>query len=123
MILIYCVCKDKDEAEDISESLLKKRLAACTNFFPMQSMYWWKHKLVYDNETVLIIKTVQKNYTKIEQEIKRMHSYTTPAIFSWKILHVEKKYENWLSAEIAKKQKNDLGTRKKGRTRYGKKRP
>lgn len=103
MIIIYCVCKDNAEAEKISKHLLEKKLCACVNFFPIKSIYSWKGKIEKSDETALLIKTIQKNYKKIEVEIKKIHSYETPAIFSFNINNVEKDYLGWLSSEIRMK--------------------
>jgi periplasmic divalent cation tolerance protein len=80
MILIYVPCKDENEARSISKALLEKKLIACTNFFPIKSMYSWKGKVEEDNETVMIIKTKEENFQKVKEEIKKLHSYDTPAI-------------------------------------------
>jgi periplasmic divalent cation tolerance protein len=77
---IYITCKNKAEAKKIAIFLVKKRLAACCNIFPIESIYWWRSKIVKDKEVVLIVKTLKKNFKKIEKEVKRLHSYTVPCI-------------------------------------------
>lgn len=99
MIIIYTTCKNKKEAEKITRILLKQKLVACVNYFPINSLYWWSSKLVKDKEVGMIIKTLEKNYQKIEKLIKKHHSYSIPCIISWKISKVEKKYFNWLKKE------------------------
>ena len=80
MILIYITCKDKQEAKKISKHLLEKRLIACSNIHPIDSMYWWKGKLVDDKEFVVIAKTEKKNVKTIRKEVKEIHSYKIPCI-------------------------------------------
>ncbi len=80
MTLIYITCKDKEEAKKISQALLEKRLIACSNMFPIESMYWWKGKIEEDNEIVILAKTKDKNYNKIKEEVKKLHSYEVPCI-------------------------------------------
>ena len=46
MILIYITCKDKEEAKKISKHLLEKKLIACTNMTPIETI---EH--VFQNET------------------------------------------------------------------------
>ena len=69
MILIYITCKDKKQAKNISKNLLEKRLVACTNIHPIESMYWWENKIQEDNEVVIIAKTKEENYEKVKQEV------------------------------------------------------
>ena len=80
MTLIYITCKDKKEAEKISNHLLRKRLIACANIFPIKSMYWWKGKIENQKEVLVIAKTLEKNYEKIKKEVSKLHSYSVPCI-------------------------------------------
>lgn len=80
MTLVYITCKDKEEARKISKVLLEKKLVACSNMFPIESMYWWKGKIEEDNEVVILAKTKDKNYERIKQEVKKLHSYEVPCI-------------------------------------------
>lgn len=98
MILIYVTCKDKKEAVKVSEHLLKKRLIACSNMFPIKSMYWWGKKIVNGNEVVMLAKTVNKNYEKIKREVKKLHSYDVPCILKFNV-EANEEYEKWVERE------------------------
>ena len=100
MIFIYIICKNKKEARKIGVSLIKKRLAACSNIFPIESIYCWQNKIVNDREAVLIIKTLKKNFKKVEKEVKRLHSYQVPCILEIPIKGGSLEYLNWLKREI-----------------------
>lgn len=100
MIFIYITCKNKKEAKKISKFLIKKRLAACCIIFPIDSIYWWQSKIVKDKEVALIVKTLKKNFKKIEKEVKRLHSYTVPCILEIPISRGNKDFLNWLEKEI-----------------------
>lgn len=99
MTLLYITCKDKKEAEKISMNLLRKRLIACANIFPIKSMYWWDKKLVNDSEIVVIAKTKDKNFKKIITEVKRIHSYKIPCILKIDA-EANKGYERWMDKEM-----------------------
>lgn len=99
MPLVYVTCKDKREAEKISLHLLRKRLIACANIFPIQSMYRWNKKIVNDKEIVIIAKTNDKNFKKLESEVKRIHSYRIPCI-SRISSSANKEYEAWADKEM-----------------------
>lgn len=100
MTLAYITCKDKKEAEKISLHLLRKRLIACANMFPIRSMYWWNGKIAKENETVIIAKTNRKNFNKIADEVKKLHSYSTPCILRMEAA-ANKDYEAWAKKELA----------------------
>jgi len=80
MTLIYITCKDREEARKISKHLLGKRLIACSNMCPIESMYWWKGRIVDSKEHAILAKTLKKNVKKIREEVKNIHSYEIPCI-------------------------------------------
>ena len=100
MIWIYTTCKNKKEAIKVSSYLIKNKLAACTNMFSINSLYRLKNKLVYNKEYALIIKTKNTKFNKIKNEIKKIHSYTTPCILKININKVNKEYLLWLNKEV-----------------------
>jgi len=100
MIFIYTICKNKKEAKKIGLVLIKKKLAACCNIFPIESIYRWNKKIVKDKEAVLIVKTLKKNFRKVEKEVKRLHSYTVPCILEIPLTQGSEDYLNWAEREI-----------------------
>ncbi len=100
MILIYITCKDKKQAKNISKNLLEKRLVACTNIHPIESMYWWENKIQEDNEVVIIAKTKEENYEKVKQEVKKLHSYDIPCILKLNA-EANKEYNDWINKETS----------------------
>ncbi len=100
MILIYITCKDSKEAKKISKHLLEKRLIACTNMHPIESMYWWENKIQEDKEVVLLVKTGEKNYEKVKEEVQKLHSYEIPCILRIKA-EANEEYNKWIEKETS----------------------
>ncbi len=99
MTLVYITCKDKNEAEKISTHLLKEKIIACANIFPIKSIYWWQGKIVNDSENVIIAKTNNKNFKKVVKEVRKIHSYEIPCILRIKALS-NKEYQQWANKEM-----------------------
>lgn len=95
-ILILITCKDKEESLTITNSLLKKKLAACVNQFPVESKFLWKGKVTSSKEYTLLIKTRDTLYKKVETEIKRLHSYENPEVLAINITTGSRDYLNWI---------------------------
>ncbi len=95
MIIVYVTCKDKEEAHKIGRHVVEKKLAACANYFPINSIYEWQGKLNEYNEFVLLMKTVDANFGKLKEEVKKLHSYDVPCILKIKV-DSNKKYEDWV---------------------------
>lgn len=104
LLLIYITCKDRSEAEDIGRALLKKRLVACVNIIPgMHSMYLWPPKkgtIEEAEEVILLCKTIESKWVALEQEVLKLHSYSTPEIAAIPLTHVTKNYSDWLAGEL-----------------------
>lgn len=98
MIMIYITNKDMDEAKKIVNHLLKKKLIACANMFPIESICPWEGKVENSKEVVAIVKTVEKNWEKIKKEVKKIHSYKIPCIIKIKA-EANKEYEKWVESE------------------------
>ena len=99
MILIYITFPNKQEAKKIGRILIEKRLAGCVNMFPVEAIYQWKGKITEEKEVVLIAKTFEKNFSKIEKLVKKLHSYETPCILAIPVNKVSKNYLNWIKKE------------------------
>ncbi len=94
-IYIYITNPTKENAKNIAKYLLKKKLIACANIFPIDSLYWWKNKIVDEKEIVLIAKTLEKNFEKVKKEVEKIHPYSIPCIVKIPV-SCNQKYFKWL---------------------------
>lgn len=100
-IVIFVTCLSKKEARYVANSLLKERLVACANIIDgVESFFWWKGKVDKSKESLIIIKTVMKNFGKIQKRIKKLHSYDVPEIIALEIGKGSSDYLNWISASV-----------------------
>jgi periplasmic divalent cation tolerance protein len=99
MIFVYLTCKNAAEAKKLAKTAIKKQLAICGNIFPITSVYPWKGKIKEHKESVLILKTFQKHYLHLRQELKNTHSYETPFIGKFEI-DTNKEYDAWAHLEL-----------------------
>jgi periplasmic divalent cation tolerance protein len=100
MIIVYIACKDKEEAKKISKHLLEKRLIACANIFPIDSMFWWQGKIEEAEEHVIIAKTIKSHFEMISDVVKDLHSYDVPLIETWDVDAVNRDYSDYLEKEV-----------------------
>jgi periplasmic divalent cation tolerance protein len=99
MILITIGCGNLKEAKKIGLALLKNKLIACYNIWPVQSGYFCKKKLFQGQEINLEVKTLEKNYQKIVKFVKGYHSYKVPYIMKIKPKKVDKLFLDWVRKE------------------------
>ncbi len=80
---IYITAKDEPEARRLGQTLVWEKLAACVNYFPIHSIYWWKGKVEESGEVALIAKTRADLVDQVIQRVKELHSYEIPCTESW----------------------------------------
>ena len=96
MKVVLCNCP-VDHAEKIAKTLVEKRIAACVNVVPgVKSFYRWEGKLCEDQESTLLIKIAQTDFSILEQAIREMHPYQVPEIVGIDVSHVHLPYLNWV---------------------------
>ena len=98
-ILVTTACSSKEEAENIVNYLLKKRLISCGQITKINSTYWWQEKLVNSDEFLIQMKSKKNLFTEIEKAIKEMHSYEVPEIVCYDIINGNQEFLNWIDKE------------------------
>src|SRR3989338_7296175 len=100
-IVILVTAKDSEEAEKIAKHLLQKKLIACSNIIKgVQSLFWWQGKVDEASESLLILKTNQKNLQSIIKEVKSVHSYDVPEVIALPIIAGNPDYLKWVNESI-----------------------
>ncbi|MFC1662612.1 divalent-cation tolerance protein CutA [Patescibacteria group bacterium] len=103
MKLIYTVCANRKEANQIGLKLIKNRLAVCVNIWPIDSIYYSQNKLVKDKEAVLLVKTAAAKVTATKSLIRKNHSYQAPAMLLIEGKSQDSNYTKWFNAIISQK--------------------
>ncbi len=99
-VFVYTTYPSVVEAEKAGRVLVGQKLCACVNILPgMVSFYWWQGAIERGDEVVMIIKTRASLAEAVRAEVKKMHSYTTPAILVLPIDSVDPDYHAWIMAE------------------------
>lgn len=68
-----------EEAKQLAQMLVERRLAACVNILPgVRSVYRWKGKVEDVEEAMLVIKTSRSQAAAVESALREAHSYDLP---------------------------------------------
>jgi periplasmic divalent cation tolerance protein len=102
-VLVVLVTADSPKrARKIGQTLVKAKLAACVTIIPsVQSIYRWKGKVVTGREAVLVVKTTDVRYLKLERLIRAEHSYETPEIIAMPVTRGLHQYLEWVVSETS----------------------
>ena len=100
-VVVLVTAKDKKEAQKISASLIKHKLAACVNIVDkVDSIFFWAAKLDQVKESLLLIKSRQEKLPQIIKLVKSLHSYKVPEIIAIPIIAGDKTYLRWMDAAL-----------------------
>ena len=94
-IAVYITHESLEEAQRISEHLVRSRLAACANIFPIHSLYFWVNELQKDQEWVSLVKTRPELWDRLVDEVELLHPYEVPCIAKIE-LQANKAYEEYI---------------------------
>ena len=102
-IIVLCTCPDDQTATTIADTLVADGYAACVNIVPgIMSVYQWQKKIKHDAELLLIIKTRQDCYQKLETMIQALHPYELPEVLAVSIERGLNEYLEWIDQSVGK---------------------
>ncbi len=78
MYKVVFITASEQDGVVIAQELVKRKLAACVNLFPVRSIYTWKGKIEDDKEHLLIIKTKHILIDNLKKVVKEIHPYDNP---------------------------------------------
>ncbi len=86
----------KEIANEITKSLLEKRLVSSVQQKEISSSYWWNNQIETSHEYLLEMKTKKSLYKKVEQEIRKLHTYEIPEIYAEEVKEGLPEYFKWI---------------------------
>lgn len=101
MLFVYITFPSEKEARKVGRVIVREGLARCVNIIPsMESVFLWKGKLESERECILIAKTSESNYPKLERRVKQLHSYELPCILAFKVERGSREFIKWVEGII-----------------------
>ncbi|MGD9488792.1 MAG: divalent-cation tolerance protein CutA [Calditrichaceae bacterium] len=96
-IIVFCTVPSTEIADIIASKLVENKLAACCNILPgMKSVYRWKEKIESSKEVLLLIKSTENNFKRLESEVRILHPYEVPEIISVTVQNGLPEYVEWI---------------------------
>ena len=97
----YCIVTttidNETIAREIGRDLLKAKLIACAQLYPIESLYRGEGSVGESKEFLLQMKTKSERFPAIRMQIVQMHTYKVPKILMtpFMVLKGLKKYLRW----------------------------
>lgn len=101
VLVILCTVPNQEVGQRIAKALITDQLAACVNLLPgIESVYRWDNQIETSSETLLLIKSQEHLYEKIEQKLISIHPYDCPEIMSLPVKSGFSGYLEWIQANV-----------------------
>ena len=85
-----------ETADKIKESLIYNKIAACVQVVRnVDSTFFWKNKVVSEQEFLIIIKTHTSKVQRAMNTIEGLHNYEIPEIISLNFEILNSRYKEW----------------------------
>jgi len=100
-IQVICNCPDEVSARQIAETVVELKLAACVNIIKdVQSVYCWQGQVEQASEVQLQIKTRERLYQALEQQLLQLHPYDVAEVIALPIVNGSADYIDWLKGSL-----------------------
>ncbi len=100
-VFVYITVSSLKEAESISQTIIRERLAACTNIIEnMSALFWWENAVQKEQEVILIAKTTAGAFPRLSSRVRELHSYDCPCIIALPIAMGNPDYLAWIDEEV-----------------------
>lgn len=101
-VIVLVTAASKQEAENITQHLLKERLIACANITgPVFSLFHWSGRIEKSKEYLVFMKSRMGLFDKLTETVKALHSYEVPEIVALPIVKGSEAYLGWLDSCLA----------------------
>ncbi len=100
IIQLSLTCVNEHEAYTIAVSLLEKRLIACAKMTPVTAHFTWQGALESSNEILILMESVVEKFDAIEQEVRKLHSYTTFVLMATEVAQASVGVAQWIEESV-----------------------
>lgn len=98
-LMFYIPCPDETVAKNLGEGALREKLAACANWIPATSAFWWNGNLNMEKEWLLVLKTALHCENQLEAFLNSAHPYEIPCLARFEV-RANQEYETWVNESV-----------------------
>ena len=97
--IVTTTLADEGDARDLAGDIIERRLAACVQVMPVNSIYRWQGKVETGREHMLAAKTQIALADELMAFIRTRHTYDEPEIVLTPIIGGSQSYLDWIERE------------------------
>jgi periplasmic divalent cation tolerance protein len=99
-IVVLVAAGSIEEARSLAKTAVERKLAACVQFFPIQSVFEWEGAIQEETEHMLLFKSRRDAYADLEACLRDVHSYDVPEIIALPLSGGHEPYLQWLNGIV-----------------------
>jgi len=93
-----------EKANEMAQTLVKNRFAACVNVVPEINSFYWDNENIEDSrEALLIIKTTNQKIEALTDFVAQNHPYDIPEVITIPVAEGLPRYISWVIEEMGKR--------------------
>ncbi|MEV7177571.1 divalent-cation tolerance protein CutA [Kitasatospora sp. NPDC093679] len=101
-VLVVTTTHDAQEkARALAELVVRERLAACAQVYPIGSVYRWEGEVRSEPEWRIDFKTTAGVVDRLTAFLREHHGYETPEVVAVPVVAGSEAYLAWVAAETA----------------------
>lgn len=97
---LFLTCGSVQEAQQVVDELLQRKLIACAEMIPIQSKFLWKGEHQTSDEIKLIMHSAAHLFERVEAAVASLHSYETFVLLAVPITHISESARLWLESAV-----------------------
>ncbi len=100
LIALYTTVATREDARNLAQVLVERKLAACAQISEIESFYVWQGEVQDEPEFRILFKTTDAQYSAAEAAIRELHPYELPAVHAVALEHVYAPYAQWVQEGV-----------------------
>jgi periplasmic divalent cation tolerance protein len=102
LLVVLCTVPNVEEARRIGRALVEEKLIACANLVlpGIESIYCWEGDIQTDTEVLMLLKTNNDAFPRLEARLAELHPYQVPEIVALAAQHVAQAYARWVEENV-----------------------
>ncbi|MET8629301.1 divalent-cation tolerance protein CutA [Kitasatospora sp. NPDC004669] len=100
-VVVTTTHESEEQARSLAAAVVRERLAACAQVYPVRSVYWWDGEVQDAEEWRIDLKTRAGLADRLAGFIAGRHSYETPEVIAVPVVSGSPGYLAWVAEETA----------------------
>jgi uncharacterized protein involved in tolerance to divalent cations len=100
MIFIHTTCKDIEEAQKLGDLIIKKKIGACVDYWPIYSCCDLNGNVICRERVKLLITTFEAKLDVVTTLITENHSELVPLVAGVDVRRINHPYKEWMMEVI-----------------------